>query len=148
MENTLFKNKQPILYITLCFALICWIFLFMQIISDYIITPAQETIPAFQPVADTSYQNNSMVSYPVSAFSDSSSDKLPDQHTIYHFLKQYDKEIRLISYQAERNYSDLYFYSPALEKKNVSKNNRNFNLQVAITRSKVYFGTPFLQYDF
>lgn len=148
METIFFKNKQPFIYITLCFALICWIFLFAQILSNHIIAPAKETIPAFQPITDTYYQDNSMLSCPISAFSDSSVNKLPDQTTIYHFLKQYDKKIRLISCQKEKNYTDLYFYSPALQQKNTTKTSQNFNLQVAITKSKIYFGTPFLQYDF
>lgn len=146
MKKIYSKNKQAAFYLALGFALLCWMLLFYQFLSAYLI-PAKSTIPAFLPVADTK-QENSMISYPVSAFSDFSSGKTLDQNTLYRFLKQYDKDVEIISYHTEKNYTDIYFYSPVLQRKNTANSSKPFNLQAAITASKVYFGTPFLQYDF
>lgn len=146
MKRIIFQKQQPIFYITLCIALICWLFLFGQILTSYVFTASSKAIPAFLSVTDT-HENTStpsMYSCPVSALGSDT----PDSDTIYQFLKQYDRDIRLISCHKEKNYTDIYFYSPILQQNAVSDDNRNFNLQVAITDTKVYFGTPFLQYDF
>lgn len=148
MKNIFRSKKLPVIYITLCFAFICWIFFFMQIITNHLILPTQKAIPAFQSVSNTAFQNPSMITYPVSAFSTTSSKKLPNRNKIYTFLKKYDNEIELVAYHNEKNYTDLYFYSPVLQQNKKETGNRNFNLQVAVTKSAVYFGTPFLNYDF
>jgi len=110
--------------------MICWIFLFLQLICSHILSPAQKAIPAFQAIANSNFETP------------------PDKNTVYTLLKKYDSDIRLVSCHEEKNYTDLYFYSPAIQKKEDRKNSKNFNLQAAITRSHVYFGSPFIQYDF
>lgn len=148
MKNYFSSKKQPFIYITLCFAFICWIFFFAQIITSFLLEPAQKVIPAFQTSSNTASPGSSMVTYPVSAFPAASPKKLPNENTIYTFLKQYDKEVELVACHNEKNYTDLYFYSPILQQNRKETGNRNFNLQVAVTKSAVYFGTPFLNYDF
>lgn len=146
MKKLYSKNKQPTFYLALGFALLCWMLLFYQLFSVYLI-PAKSTIPAFLPVADTTNEYN-IISYPVSAFSKFSNEKTVNQNTVYRFLKLYDKNIHLVSYHTEKNYTDIYFYSPLLHSKEEIHSSRPFNLHAAITTSKVYFGTPFIQYDF
>ena len=148
MKKIFSSKTRPVIYITLCFAFICWIFFFVQIIVSHLLTPAQKVIPAFQTISNTASTDSSMVTYPVSAFSATSQEKLPNENAIYTFLKQYDKKTRLVACHNEKNYTDLYFYSPILQQNKKETGNRNFNLQVAVTKSAVYFGTPFLNYDF
>lgn len=147
MKQLLQKKQSPIIYITLCLAMLCWLFLFAQIITEHIIFPPQQAIPAFQPVSSNT-EDTSMLSCTVSAFSDIYQNTSPNEQSIYSFLKQYDSDIRLISCHQEKNYTDLYFYSPLLQDKFPINTSRQFNLQVAITDTSIYFGTPFLQYDF
>lgn len=148
MKKLFSLKKQPVIYIMLCFAFICWIFFFAQIIVSLLMTPAPKVIPAFQTISNTASSDSSMITYPVSAFSTTSPEKLPNENTIYTFLKQYDRKIELVACHNEKNYTDLYFYSPILQQNKKETGNRNFNLQVAVTKSTVYFGTPFLNYDF
>lgn len=148
MKKIFYKKEQPFICIALCFALICWIFLFAQIISNYFLAPVQKAIPAFQSEAAISSATPSMITYSISDFSISQKGKFPDQNTIYTFLKRYDKNIKLVSYHKENNYTDLYFYSPLLQQNTANKSNGNYNIQAAITNTKVYFGTPFINFDF
>lgn len=130
MKKIFVKHHLYIFYITLCLTMICWIFLFMQLIYSHILSQSQKAIPAFQSVANSNFQTP------------------PNKNTIYALLKEYDADIRLVSCHEENNYTDLYFYSPAVQKKENGKSTRNFNLQAAITKTHVYFGSPFIQYDF
>lgn len=130
MKNLFYKRNSFLFYITLYLTLICWFFLFVQLISSHFLTSSHKAIPAFQSIAATSFETP------------------PDQNTIYKLLKEYDSDIRLISCHKEHNYTDLYFYSPAIHNEKLWKNTREFNLQVAITKTHVYFGNPIIQYDF
>lgn len=130
MKKEIHKYNSFILYITLCLTLICWIFLFMQLIRNHILSASQKAIPAFESAINIDFKTP------------------PDKNTVYTLLKKYDSDIRLVSCHVEKNYTDLYFYSPAISKKETGTNTRNFNLQAVITKNRVYFGSPFIQYDF
>lgn len=116
--------------------MICWLFLFMQLISSHILSIPQKAIPAFQSIADSEFLSSSVCTSAAST-----------SENVYAFLKEYDSDIRLVSCHEEKNYTDLYFYSPVIQKRN-QKNTRTYNLQVAITDTHIYFGSPFIQYDF
>ena len=124
------QHHKSLFYITLCLTLICWIFVFIQLITNYIPAASQKVIPAFQSIENTEFPTP------------------PDSGTVYTLLKKYDSGIHLVSCHKEKNYTDLYFYSPVIHHAETKKNTRNFNLQVAITRTHTYFGTPMIQYDF
>ena len=49
MNPFISKKKQHTFYIMLCFAMLCWLLLFVQIFSDYAISSGKESIPAFIP---------------------------------------------------------------------------------------------------
>lgn len=131
MKKIILKHNSSLLFnITLCLAMICWLFLFMQLINSHIFSAPQKAIPAFQSIA------NSNLQVP------------PDKNSIYALLKEYDPDICLVSCQIEKNYTDLYFYSPVIQQRETKITNKNYNLQAAITKTHVYFGSPFIQYDF
>lgn len=130
MKKILQNHNSYIFIITLCLTMICWIFLFVQLISSHLLLPAQKAIPAFQSIANSNFQNT------------------PDKNTVCSLLKTYDSDIRLVSCHKEKNYTDLYFYSPAIQKEKTGNSSRNFNVQAVITKKYIYFGSPFIQYDF
>ena len=68
----------------------------------------------------------------------------------FDILKQYDKNLSLISSYTADNYTDYYFYSPKLcNEKNITPVSNGFNIHLAITQSgKVYLGLPYIDYDF
>lgn len=70
---------------------------------------------------------------------------------ITEFLKNYDKNICLVSANNAGNYYDYYFYSPLLDKNyNITPLSQGFNIHIAVTNSPVhiYIGIPYIDYDF
>ena len=68
----------------------------------------------------------------------------------FDILKQYDKNLSLISSYTAGNYTDYYFYSPKLcNEKNITPVSNGFNIHLDITKyGKVYLGLPYIDYDF
>lgn len=166
MKKRLFTNNRPLFFITLCLTFIFWLFLLMHIVSTQFFTPSQKAIPAFLNTSNnqsyylnTAYTldksnseltllNETTVRLPVSYFCDKNTNQLSDKQMMLTFLKKHDKQIRLISCHEEKNYTDLYFFSPKISHSISSPLTGNFNLQIAVTQKYVYLGLPLIQYDF
>ena len=86
MKKILQNHNSYIFIITLCLTMICWIFLFVQLISSHLLSPAQKAIPAFQSIANSNFQNT------------------PDKNTVCSLLKTYDSDIRLVSCHHQKIY--------------------------------------------
>lgn len=142
-------------------ACLCWLFALTQLISS--LASPIKSIPAFLSLQanaagdSTSSQKEDEIETVIPAFRPSSlipttaSQLSTDMvfsspEEVLSYLQGYDKDIRLVSSHQESNYLDLYFYSPLLQKS--SNNNSFFNMQVAVTKNRTYFGTPFINYDF
>ena len=66
-------------------------------------------------------------------------------------LKNYDKNIQLVSSSNAGNYYDYYFYSPLLNKNygiNPLYQGSNVHIAVTDTPVHVYIGIPYIDYDF
>lgn len=156
-------SHSILFYITICLALICWIFVLTQFISSSTIT-SQDAIPAYKTQSDIFSKNNpqstkkslsgsngsSAISFSISDFFQKT---LPNtansyQQQLFTYLKERDNTIQCISWHEEKNYTDYYFYSPVLAARMKTRPCQNFNLQVAITKNTIYFGTPFIQTSF
>lgn len=166
MKRRLFTSNRPLFFITLCLTFIFWLFLLMHIVSTQFFAPSQKAIPAFlntgnnqssylnaaytlnKSSSELTLLNTTTVRLPVSYFCDNNTNKLSDTQLILTFLKKQDNQIRLISCHEEKNYTDLYFFSPKISHSISSPLTGNFNLQVAVTQKYVYFGLPLIQYDF
>ncbi|MCD7825548.1 MAG: hypothetical protein LUH14_06280 [Clostridiaceae bacterium] len=129
MQRLFTKRNTIAMFAIFFLTLICWIFALGQLINHYF-SDSSRAIPAFL--------NEQTISCSVVS--------TPEEITDY--LKQYDNSISLISCHEEKNYTDMYFYSPVLAKRFPENSCREFNLQVALTKDKVYFGNPIIQYDF
>lgn len=142
MKTILSKKFSIYQTIAIALTIICWLFAFFHQVNSHYSLGSREAIPAFE--------TNTTISYPTARILSSSflSHSLSSENSIYAYLRQYDSAIEMISCHHEKNYTDLYFYSPKIQKKTPQKKQRNFNLQVAITHNKVYFGSPFIKDTF
>ncbi len=123
------NKKQTAILLLTCLTLLCWIFAIYQILFDSFFSSPYKAIPAYQTGQETDFLSSS-----------------PKQVSDY--LKQYDKNISLISCHIEKNYADLYYYSPALASRFPQNAGMQFNLQAVITKKKIYFGNPVIRTDF
>ncbi len=67
------------------------------------------------------------------------------------WLKNYDKNITLVSCNNAGNYYDYYFYSPLLSKNcRIKPLFQGSNIHIAVTNTPVhiYMGIPYIDYDF
>lgn len=67
------------------------------------------------------------------------------------YIKNYDKNIILVSCNNAGNFYDYYFYSPMLSKNyGIKPLDQGFNIHIAVTNTPVhiYIGIPYIDYDF
>lgn len=166
LSRKLHRNSIPrsiILYLSISFALICWILVLTQFISQNTIT-SQDAIPAYKTQYDTSSKIlssadiNSFVTFPQNTtlsftntnfFNENTTSKVNTQaQQLLNYLKKGDKDICCVFSHKEKNYTDYYFFSPALAACIKARTNQNFNLQIAVTKNTVYLGIPFIRTSF
>ncbi len=159
MQKYLFIRKRPILFFTLCLALLFWLFFLTHTVTKQFTMLSNKSIPAFLNTdcicpADleslsqkAELLNQTTARIPLSCFPDEQEHNWSEKQLLS-LLQQYDSQICLISAQKEKNYTDYYFYSPKISQDSQTALTENFNLQAAITHNYVYFGIPLIQYDF
>lgn len=72
-------------------------------------------------------------------------------NTITGWLRNYDRNITLVSCNNAGNYYDYYFYSPILNKNCGIKplfQGSNIHMAVTNTPAHIYMGIPYIDYDF
>ena len=158
MKKQIFSGKRLIIFLTLCLASIFWLFFLTQLLTVQFTTPSQKAIPAFLNTDNLCPADLKSLSKKAEFLNETTArisrsyvsgepDNNWSEKQLLTLLQQYDRQIRLISYHKDKNYTDYYFYSPKITQNNPALT-QNFNLQTAVTQNYVYFGIPLIQYDF